>query len=251
MKVLVTVKSVIDHNTQIEINDDYSEIKSENLKLSMNPFDEVALEEAISLKDEGFVDEIVALSCGDINSKDVLKTAMAMGADRGILIESEFRLQPLSVAKLIKYIVDKEFPKIVILGKQAIDDDSCQTGQILSSLLDWPQINFVSNIKICVDDLIARRELDNGTDIISTKLPAVIIADLNLNKPRYITLQNLLKSKNKKIEIINIKDICIDYLPRIELLKIEEFKQERKRIFEKDVFSLSEIIRSELGVLGR
>ncbi|AGF48412.1 electron transfer flavoprotein beta subunit [Candidatus Kinetoplastibacterium oncopeltii TCC290E] len=251
MKVLVTVKSVIDHNTKIEINNDCSTINSENSKLSMNPFDEVALEEAIILKEKGFVDEIVALSCGDINSKDILKTAMAMGADRGILIESKFNLQPLSVAKAIKHIVDKEFPKIVILGKQAIDDDSCQTGQILSSLLGWPQINFVSNINICIDNLIAIRELDNGTDMISTKLPAVIIADLNLNKPRYITLQNLLRSKNKKIEMIDMNDICIDYTPRIELLKIEELQYERKRMFKKDAFSLSEIIKSELGELDR
>ncbi|AGF49124.1 electron transfer flavoprotein subunit beta/FixA family protein [Candidatus Kinetoplastidibacterium galati] len=251
MKVLVAVKSVIDHNTKVEINNDCSKINLENSKLSINPFDEVALEEAINLKEKGFVNEIVALSCGNINSKDVLKTALAMGADRGILIESEFNLQPLSVAKAIKHIVDKELPKIVILGKLAIDDDSCQTGQILSSLLSWPQVNFVSNIKICVDDLIARRELDNGTDVISVKLPAVVIADLNLNKPRYITLQNLLKSKSKRIETINLKDICTDYLPRIELLKIEESKHERKKIFEKDVLALSEIIRSEIGVLEK
>ncbi|EPY31684.1 electron transfer flavoprotein beta subunit [Strigomonas culicis] len=246
MKVLVAVKSVIDHNTKLEINNDHSGINLEYAKLSMNPFDEVALEEAISLKEKGFIDEVIALSCGDVLSKNILKTAMSMGADRGILIESEFSLQPLSVAKAIKHIVEKEAPKIVFLGKQSIDNDSCQTGQILSSLLDWPQINFVSNIDFYVDNLVATRELDNGVDIISTKLPAVIIADLNLNKPRYITLQNILRAKSKKTEIINIKDINIDYSPRLELLNIEEIKNERKKILEKDVFLYLRLLRQSL-----
>ena len=195
MKVLVPVKRVVDYNVKVRVKSDQSGVDIANVKMSMNPFDEIAVEEATRLKEAGTVTEIVAVSCGVSQCQETLRTAMAIGADRGALVETDVELQPLAVAKLLKALVDKEQPQLVIMGKQAIDDDANQTGQMLAALLDWPQATFASKVEVEGDQVKVTREVDGGLETISLKLPAVITTDLRLNEPRYVTLPNIMKAK--------------------------------------------------------
>ncbi|WBF65254.1 MAG: electron transfer flavoprotein subunit beta/FixA family protein [Candidatus Kinetoplastibacterium crithidii] len=245
MKVLVAIKSVIDHNITVQIRDDNLGIKTDNVKISANPFDEIALEAAIQLKEKGIISEIIVISCG-FNCKAILQNALAMGADRAIFVYSNIDLEPLPVAKIIKKIVQKEKPQIVFLGKQSIDKDSCQTGQILAGLLNWSQATFASCIDFIDNRLLVNTEVDFGSKLVSVKLPTVITADLNLNEPRYISLQNLIKSKKKKIELIDLEEISNEITSRIVVLNIEEAKKNKKTLFFSDIDILIDKLKNEL-----
>src|SRR6266568_2247821 len=203
MKILVAVKRVVDFNVKVRVKADGSGVETTNVKMSMNPFDEIAVEEAIRLKEAGTATEIVAVSCGAQACQETLRTALALGADRAILVESDVELQPLAVAKLLKAVVDKELPQLVILGKQAIDDDANQVGQMLAALLDWPQATFASKVEIADGAATVTREIDGGLETLRMKLPAVITTDLRLNEPRYATLPNIMKAKKKPLETLN------------------------------------------------
>lgn len=222
MKALIAVKRVVDHNVKIRIKNDGSGIDMNNVQMSINPFDEIAIEEAMRLKEHGLVNEVLAVSCGVLQCQETLRTAMALGADRSILIETNTHqeLQPLAIAKLLKIVIEKEKPQLVFLGKQAIDDDHNQTGQMLAALLDWPQATFISKITIQNKEAIVVREIDDGLETLLLKLPAVITTDLNLNEPRYVTLLNILQAKKKPLHIIKLQDLDIDVNPRIKTLKI-------------------------------
>jgi electron transfer flavoprotein beta subunit len=226
MKVLVPVKRVVDFNVKVRVRPDGSGVDTANVKMSMNPFDEIAVEEAVRLKEKTIVTEIIAVSCGVTACQETLRTALAMGADRAILVESTVELQPLAVAKLLKAIVDKEAPQLVILGKQAIDDDANQVGQMLAALLGWPQATFASKIDI-IDEggqkrATVKREIDGGLETLAMKLPAVITTDLRLNEPRYATLPNIMKAKKKPLEIIKPDTLGVDVTPRLATLKVVE-----------------------------
>jgi len=203
MKVLVPVKRVVDHNVKVRVKSDQTGVDIANVKMSMNPFDEIAVEEAIRLKEKGVATEVVAVSCGEKPCQETLRTAMAIGADRSVQVETDADLQPLAVAKLLKAVVDKEQPQLVILGKQAIDDDANQTGQMLAALLDWPQATFASQIEIDGTTLKVTREVDGGLETLSMSLPAVVTTDLRLNEPRYVTLPNIMKAKKNTIEVLS------------------------------------------------
>jgi len=222
MKVLVAVKRVIDYNVKVRVKADNSGVDLANVKMSMNPFDEIAVEEAIRLKEAGKATEIVAVSLGVTQAQETLRTALAMGADRGILVQTDSELQPLAVAKLLKAVVDKEQPQIVILGKQAIDDDSNQTGQMLAALLGWPQGTFASKVEVTDAGLTVIREIDGGLETINLKLPAVITADLRLNEPRYASLPNIMKAKKKPLDTLTPDALGVDIAPRLKTLKVEE-----------------------------
>jgi electron transfer flavoprotein beta subunit len=202
MKILVPIKRVVDYNVKIRVKADQSGVELANVKMAMNPFDEIAVEEAVRLKEAGKATEVVAVSAGTTQCQETLRTAMAIGADRGILVESDADLQPLAVAKLLKAIVDKEQPKLVILGKQAIDDDSNQTGQMLAALLGWPQATFASKVEVGAESVQVTREIDGGLETLSLPLPAVVTTDLRLNEPRYATLPNIMKAKKKPLETV-------------------------------------------------
>ena len=226
MKVLVPVKRVVDFNVKVRVRPDGSGVDTANVKMSMNPFDEIAVEEAVRLKEKAVVTEIIAVSCGATACQETLRTALAMGADRAILVESTVELQPLAVAKLLKAIVDKEAPQLVILGKQAIDDDANQVGQMLAALLGWPQATFASKIDISDEDgqkrATVKREIDGGLETLAMQLPAVITTDLRLNEPRYATLPNIMKAKKKTLDIIKPDALGIDVTPRLATLKVVE-----------------------------
>ena len=222
MKVLVAVKRVVDYNVKVRIKADGSGVDTSNVKFSMNPFDEIAVEEAILLKELGKVSEIVAVSIGPAAAQDILRTALAMGADRGILVQSESDIQPLTVAKLLKAIVNRESPQFVLLGKQAIDDDCNQTGQMLAALLGWPQGTCASKVVIDGQKAEVTREIDGGLEVLALNLPAVVTADLRLNEPRYASLPNIMKAKKKPIETLIPTDLGIDAAPRLVTLKVEE-----------------------------
>jgi len=222
MKILVPVKRVVDYNVKVRVKSDGSGVETANVKMSMNPFDEIAVEEAIRLKEAGKATEIVIVSIGPAKSEEVIRTAMAMGADRGILINTDAEVQPLSVAKLLKEIVAAESPNLVIMGKQAIDDDSNQTGQMLSALLGWPQATFASKVTINGDFAEVMREVDAGMETIKIKLPAVITSDLRLNEPRYAALPNIMKARSKPMETKKPEDYGVDITPRLKTLKVEE-----------------------------
>jgi electron transfer flavoprotein beta subunit len=226
MKVLVPVKRVVDFNVKVRVRPDGSGVDTANVKMSMNPFDEIAVEEAVRLKEKTIVTEIIAVSCGVTACQETLRTALAMGADRAILVESTVELQPLAVAKLLKAIVDKEAPQLVILGKQAIDDDANQVGQMLAALLGWPQATFASKIDITDEAgqkrATVKREIDGGLETLAMKLPAVITTDLRLNEPRYATLPNIMKAKKKPLDIIKPDTLGVDVTPRLATLKIVE-----------------------------
>lgn len=226
MKVLVPVKRVVDFNVKVRVRPDGSGVDTANVKMSMNPFDEIAVEEAVRLKEKAIVTEIIAVSCGVSACQETLRTALAMGADRAILVESTVELQPLAVAKLLKAIVDKEGPQLVILGKQAIDDDASQVGQMLAALLGWPQATFASKIEIADEAgqkrATVKREIDGGLETLAMKLPAVITTDLRLNEPRYATLPNIMKAKKKPLDIIKPDTLGVDVAPRLATLKVVE-----------------------------
>jgi len=249
MKILVTVKRVVDYNVKVRVKSDGSGVDIANVKMSMNPFDEIAVEEAVRLKEAGKATEIVAVSCGLPQSQETLRTAMAIGADRGILVETDVELQPLAVAKLLKAVVDKEKPDLIIVGKQAIDDDANQTGQMLAALLDAPQGAFAS--KLVIEDGRAQvtREVDGGLETISVKLPAVITADLRLNEPRYVTLPNIMKAKKKPLETLKPADLGVDVTPRLKTLKVSEPPARKAGIKVPDVAALVDKLKNEAKVI--
>jgi electron transfer flavoprotein beta subunit len=222
MKVLVAVKRVVDFNVKVRVKPDGSGVDTANVKMSMNPFDEIAVEEAVRLKEKSIVTEIVAVSCGVAVCQETLRTALALGADRAILVETGVELQPLAVAKLLQAIAVKESPQLVILGKQAIDDDANQTGQMLAALLDWPQATFASKVDIADGTATVKREIDGGLETLAMALPAVITTDLRLNEPRYATLPNIMKAKKKPLEVIKPEALGVDVTPRLVTLKVVE-----------------------------
>ena len=222
MKVLVPTKRVVDYNVKVRVKSDGSGIDLANVKMSINPFDEIAMEEAVRLKEKGVVTEIIAVSCGLQACQETLRTALALGADRAILVESDVDLQPLAVAKLLAAVVQREAPQLVILGKQAIDDDANQVGQMLAALLDWPQATFASKVDIADGRATVKREIDGGLETVSLPLPAVITTDLRLNEPRYATLPNIMKAKKKPLDMLKPADLGVDVTPRLTTLKVVE-----------------------------
>jgi electron transfer flavoprotein beta subunit len=249
MKALVAVKRVVDYNVKVRVKSDGSGVDIANVKMSMNPFDEIAVEEAVRLKEKGVVTEIIAVSCGPAQCAETLRTAMAIGADRAILVETTADLQPLAVAKLLKALVDKEQPGLVILGKQAIDDDCNQTGQMLAALGDWPQATFASKVAIEGGKLLATREVDGGSENLSLSLPAIITTDLRLNEPRYVTLPNIMKAKKKPLETVKPEDLGVDVAPRIKTLKVSEPPQRSAGITVPDVAALVDKLKNEAKVI--
>jgi electron transfer flavoprotein beta subunit len=249
MKVLVPVKRVVDYNVKVRVKADGSGVETANVKMSMNPFDEIAVEEAVRLKEAGVVKEILVVSCGTAASQETLRTALALGADRAILVESDAELQPLAVAKLLKAVAQKESPHFAIAGKQAIDDDCNQTGQMLSALLGWSQATFASKVKIADGRAEVTREVDGGLETISVKLPAVITADLRLNEPRYVTLPNIMKAKKKPLEILKADALGVDVSPRLATLKVEEPPKRKAGVKVADAKALVEKLRNEAKVI--
>jgi electron transfer flavoprotein beta subunit len=249
MKVLVPVKRVVDYNVKVRVKSDQSGVDIANVKMSMNPFDEIAVEEATRLKEKGAATEIVAVSCGVAQSQETLRTAMAIGADRATLVQTDAELQPLAVAKLLKGLVDKEQPQLVILGKQAIDDDANQTGQMLAALLDWPQATFASKVEVSGDSVTVTREVDGGLETLSLKLPAIITTDLRLNEPRYVTLPNIMKAKKKPLETVTPEDLGVDVTPRLKTLKVSEPPARSAGITVPDVATLVDKLKNEAKVV--
>ena len=250
MKVLVAVKRVVDYNVKVRVKPDGSGVDTANVKMSMNPFDEIAVEEAVRMKEKGVVTEIVAVSCGIAGAQETLRTALALGADRAILVETDVELQPLAVAKLLKAIVDKEQPKVVLLGKQAIDDDSNQTGQMLAALLGWPQGCFASKIDIAGDRATIKREVDGGLETIEAALPVVVTTDLRLNEPRYATLPNIMKAKKKPLENTTPAALGVDVAPRLTTLKVVEPPKRKGGGRVADVAELVNKLRNEAKVIS-
>jgi electron transfer flavoprotein beta subunit len=249
MKLLVPVKRVVDYNVKIRVKSDKSGVDIANVKMSMNPFDEIACEQAIRLKEAGIATEIVAVSAGETKSQETLRTALAMGADRAILIETTEELQPLAVAKLLAAIVKKEEPQLVVMGKQAIDDDSNQTGQMLAALLGWPQATFVSRLSIENGKLQASREVDEGLETIAVSLPAVVTADLRLNEPRYASLPNIMKAKKKPLDVMKPADLGVDIAPRLQYVQVEEPSVRKAGVKVGSVQELVQKLKTEAGVL--
>ena len=249
MKILVPVKRVVDFNVKVRVKSDGTGVDIANVKMSMNPFDEIAVEEAVRLKEKGVVTEIVAVSCGEAKCQETLRTAMAIGADRGILVETNEELQPLAVAKLLKALVDKEQPSLVILGKQAIDDDNNQTGQMLAALADLPQATFASKVEVAGDKATVTREVDGGLETISLSLPAVITTDLRLNEPRYVTLPNIMKAKKKQLDTVTPADLGVDVAPRLKTLKVAEPAKRGAGIKVPDVATLVDKLKNEAKVI--
>ena len=249
MKVLVAVKRVVDYNVKVRVKTDGSGVDTANVKMSMNPFDEIAVEEAVRMKEKGVATEIVAVSCGAAGAQETLRTALALGADRAILVETDVELQPLAVAKLLRAIVDKEQPKVVLLGKQAIDDDSNQTGQMLAALLHWPQATFASKLKISGERAEVTREVDGGLETISIKLPAVVTTDLRLNEPRYVTLPNIMKAKKKTLEALKPEALGVDVSPRLATLTVVEPSKRKAGVKVPDAKALVDKLRNDAKVL--
>ncbi len=249
MKILVPVKRVVDSNVKVRVKGDGTGVDIANVKMSMNPFDEIAVEEAVRLKEKGVATEIVAISCGVAQCQETLRAAMAIGADRAILVETSEELQPLAVAKLLKALVDKEQPQIVILGKQAIDDDANQTGQMLAALTDLPQATFASKVVIEGGKAQVTREVDGGLETISLTLPAVITVDLRLNEPRYVTLPNIMKAKKKTLDTIKPEDLGVDVKPRLKTLKVAEPPKRSAGIKVPDVATLVDKLKNEAKVI--
>jgi electron transfer flavoprotein beta subunit len=249
MKVLVAVKRVIDANVKVRVKADNSGVETANVKMAMNPFCEIAVEEAVRMKEAGTVTEIVAVSCGGPQCQETLRTALAMGADRGIHVQSDLELQPLGVAKLLKAVAEKEQPRLVILGKQAIDDDSNQTGQMLAGLLGWAQGTFASKLAVEGEQIRVKREVDGGLETVLLKLPAVITTDLRLNEPRYASLPNIMKAKKKPIEALTPDALGVDAAPRLKLLKVVEPPKRKSGVKVKSVAELVEKLRSEAKVI--
>jgi electron transfer flavoprotein beta subunit len=250
MKVLVAVKRVVDFNVKVRVRADGSGVETANVKMSMNPFDEIAVEEAVRLKEAGTASEIVAASCGALACQETLRTALALGADRAVLVETDAELQPLAVAKLLRAIAQRESPQLVILGKQAIDDDCNQTGQMLAALLGWPQATFASKLKIQGDKAEVTREVDGGLETISVKLPAVLTTDLRLNEPRYVTLPNIMKAKKKTLEVLKPDALGVDVAPRLKTLKVEEPPKRKAGVKVPDAKTLVQKLRGEAKVIA-
>ncbi|MEQ1595954.1 MAG: electron transfer flavoprotein subunit beta/FixA family protein [Casimicrobium sp.] len=249
MKVLVPVKRVVDYNVKVRVKPDNSGVDIANVKMSMNPFCEIAVEEAVRLREKGVATEVIAVSAGVPQCQETLRNAMAIGADRGILIETDVELQPLAVAKLLKAIVDKEQPKIVLLGKQAIDDDANQTGQMLAALLGWGQATFASKVEVNGDTATVTREVDGGSETVSIKLPAIITTDLRLNEPRYATLPNIMKAKKKQLDTFKPADLGVDVAPRLTTLKVEEPPKRQGGVKVADVAALIDKLKNEAKVI--
>jgi electron transfer flavoprotein beta subunit len=249
MKVLVAVKRVVDYNVKVRVKSDQSGVDIANVKMSMNPFDEIAVEEAVRLKEAGLVTEIIAFSAGPQACQETLRTALAIGADRAILCETDIELQPLAVAKLLQAIYSKEQPQLIIMGKQAIDDDSNQTGQMLAALLNLPQATFASKVTINNGQASVTREVDGGLETVTVSLPAVITTDLRLNEPRYVTLPNIMKAKKKQLDIVKPDDLGIDITPRLKTIRVEEPPKRSAGIKVPDVATLIDKLKNEAKVL--
>lgn len=250
MKVLVPVKRVVDYNVKVRVKSDGSGVDVANVKMSMNPFDEIAIEEAMRLKEAGVATEVIAVSCGVAQCQETLRTAMAIGADRAILVETEAELQPLAVAKLLKAVADKEQPQLIILGKQAIDDDCNQTGQMLAALLDWPQATFASKVVVADGKAAVTREVDGGLETLSLTLPAIITTDLRLNEPRYVTLPNIMKAKKKQLDNVKPADLGVDVASKVKTLKVVEPAKRSAGIKVPDVATLVSKLKSEAKVIA-
>ena len=251
MKVLVPVKRVVDYNVKVRVKSDGTGVDIANVKMSMNPFDEIAVEEAVRLKEKGAVTEVIAVSCGVTQCQETLRTAMAIGADRAILVETpaDVELQPLAVAKLLKALVDREGPSLVILGKQAIDDDCNQTGQMLAALTGMPQGTFASKVEVAGDKVNVTREVDGGLETVSLSLPAVVTTDLRLNEPRYVTLPNIMKAKKKPLDVVKPADLGVDVTPRIKTLKVSEPPKRGAGVKVPDVATLVSKLKTEAKVI--
>jgi electron transfer flavoprotein beta subunit len=249
MKALVAVKRVVDYNVKVPVKADGTGVDTANVKMSMNPFDEIAVEEAVRLKEAGVVTEIVAVSAGVQACQETLRTALAIGADRAILVETDAELQPLAVAKLLKALCEKESPQLVILGKQAIDDDANQTGQMLAALLGWPQATFASQVKVEGGKATVTREVDGGLETIALQLPAVVTTDLRLNEPRYVTLPNIMKAKKKSLENLKPDALGVDVKPRLQTLKVVEPPKRKAGIKVPDAKALVDKLRNEAKVI--
>ena len=249
MKILVPVKRVVDYNVKVRVKADGSGVDLANVKMSMNPFDEIAIEEAVRLKEAGLASEVIAVSCGVPACQETLRTAMAIGADRGILVETDVELQPLAVAKLLKALSDKEAPQLVICGKQAIDDDANQTGQMLAALAGWPQATFASKVVIANGKAVVTREIDGGLETLEMSLPAVVTTDLRLNEPRYATLPNIMKAKKKQLDVFKPADLGVDVTPRLTTLKVNEPPKRSAGIKVADVAELVNRLKNEAKVI--
>jgi len=249
MKLLIPVKRVIDYNVKVRVKSDNTGVETANVKMSMNPFDEIAVEEAVRMKEAGKAEEIVAVSLGVQQCQETIRTALAMGADRGIHVKTDDELQPLAVAKLLKAIADKESPDLIILGKQAIDDDANQTGQMLAALLDWPQATFVSAIEMGDGSAKVTREVDDGLEIIEVKTPAIVTVDLRLNEPRYASLPNIMKAKKKPIDEMAPADLGVDIAPRLETLRVEEPPTRQAGVMVESVAELVDKLKNEAKVI--
>jgi electron transfer flavoprotein beta subunit len=249
MKILVPVKRVVDYNVKVRVKADGTGVDLANVKMSMNPFDEIAIEEAVRLKEKGVATEVIAVSCGVTQCQETLRTAMAIGADRAILVECTDELQPLAVAKLLKALVDKEQPGLVILGKQAIDDDCNQTGQMLAALAGLPQGTFASKVEVADGKVSVTREVDGGLETVKLSLPAVVTTDLRLNEPRYVTLPNIMKAKKKTLDVFKPADLGVDVTPRIKTLKVTEPPKRGAGVKVVDVATLVDKLKNEAKVI--
>ncbi|OIQ99193.1 electron transfer flavoprotein subunit beta [mine drainage metagenome] len=249
MKILVPVKRVVDYNVKVRVKSDGTGVDLANVKMSMNPFDEIAIEEAVRLKEAGVATEVIAVSCGLAACQETLRTAMALGADRAVLVETDVELQPLAVAKLIKAVAEKEAPQLVIFGKQAIDDDANQTGQMFAALMGWAQATFASKLVIAEGRATVTREVDGGGETLELKLPAVVTTDLRLNEPRYATLPNIMKAKKKPLETVKPADLGVDVTPRLTTLKVVEPAKRSAGVKVADVKTLVEKLKNEAKVI--
>ena len=249
MKILVAVKRVIDYNVQIRVKEDNSGVVTDNVKMSTNPPDDNAIEEAVKIKESGKAKEVVAVSVGEEKAQETVRKALAVGADRGILVKIDGIIEPLAVSKILQKIVDKEKPDLVFMGKQAIDDDCNQTGQMLAALLSWPQATFASNIEVKDNSLEVTREIDEGLETVEINIPAIVTCDLRLNEPRYASLPNIMKAKKKPIEEINVSDLGIDITPRVQQLKVEEPPKRKAGIKVANVAELVQKLKNEAKVI--
>jgi electron transfer flavoprotein beta subunit len=249
MKALVAVKRVVDYNVKVRVRADKTGVETQNVKMSMNPFDEIAVEEGLRLREAGIVEEVIAFSAGVQQCQETIRTALAMGADRGVLVQTDAELQPLAVAKLLKAVIDKEKPEIVIIGKQAIDDDCNQTGQMLAALLGWPQATFASKIKISDGHAEVTREVDGGLETVAFNLPAVVTTDLRLNEPRYASLPNIMKAKKKPIAAMTPEELGVDVAPRLVTLKVEEPAKRQGGVKVGSVAELVDKLKNEARVI--
>jgi electron transfer flavoprotein beta subunit len=249
MKILVAVKRVVDYNVKVRVKSDQTGVDIANVKMSMNPFDEIAVEEAVRLKEAGIASELIVFSAGPQACQETLRTALAIGADRAILCETDVELQPLAVAKLLQAVFKKEQPQLVILGKQAIDDDSNQTGQMLAALLDLPQATFASKVSIADGKASVTREVDGGLETVSVSLPAVVTTDLRLNEPRYVTLPNIMKAKKKQLDVLKPEELGVDIQPRLKTIRVEEPPKRSAGIMVPDVATLIDKLKNEAKVL--